>query len=103
MGVPGGRDTLTLLIIWMLLFRPWILKLPYEMFIHMGVSENRGPSYSTLKSRILIIRTPKYGTPNFRKLPYRLKQKEPDAIKPCTLISPIHEILSPGFIRWSYG
>ena len=34
----------------------------------MGVSENRG--YSTLNSRILIIRTPKYGAPNFRKLPY---------------------------------
>ena len=26
--------------------------------IHMGVSENRGPLYSTLNSRILIIRTP---------------------------------------------
>ena len=25
----------------------------------MGVSENRGPEYSTLNSRILIIRTPK--------------------------------------------
>ena len=25
----------------------------------MGVSENRGPQYSTLNSRILIIRTPK--------------------------------------------
>ena len=36
----------------------------------MGVSENRGPRYRTLNSRILIIRTPKYGTPNFRKLPY---------------------------------
>ena len=35
----------------------------------MGVSENRGPSNSTLTSRILIIRTPKQGTPNFRKLP----------------------------------
>ena len=39
--------------------------------IHMGVSENTGPSYSTLNSRILIIRTPKkQGTPNFRKVPY---------------------------------
>ena len=28
----------------------------------MGVSENRGPEYSTLNSRILIIRTPKKGT-----------------------------------------
>ena len=25
----------------------------------MGVSENRGPQYSTLNSRLLIIRTPK--------------------------------------------
>ena len=38
--------------------------------LHMGVSEKRGPEYSTLNSRILIIRTPKQGTPNFRKLPY---------------------------------
>ena len=29
---------------------------------HMGVSENRGPEYSTLNSRIHIIRTPKEGT-----------------------------------------
>ena len=29
--------------------------------------------YSTLNSRILMIRTPKYGTPNFRKLPYAQK------------------------------
>ena len=36
----------------------------------MGVSENRGPWYGTLSSRIPIIRTPKYGTPYFRKLPY---------------------------------
>ena len=27
--------------------------------LKMGVSENRGPQYSTLNSRILIIRTPK--------------------------------------------
>ena len=27
--------------------------------LEMGVSENRGPQYSTLNSRILIIRTPK--------------------------------------------
>ena len=26
---------------------------------YMGVSENRGPKYSALNSRILIIRTPK--------------------------------------------
>ena len=26
--------------------------------IHLGVSENRGPKYSTLNSRVLIIRTP---------------------------------------------
>ena len=30
---------------------------PY--FVHMGVSKNRGSQYSTLNSRILIIRTPK--------------------------------------------
>ena len=36
----------------------------------MGVSENRGPKYSTLNSRILFVRTPKSSTPNFRKLPY---------------------------------
>ena len=30
---------------------------------------NTGPSYSTLNCRILIIRTPKEGTPSFRKLP----------------------------------
>ena len=28
-------------------------------YTYMGVSENRGPQYSTLNSRILIIRTPK--------------------------------------------
>ena len=28
---------------------------------HLGVSENWGPQYSTLNSRILIIGTPKYG------------------------------------------
>ena len=39
-------------------------------WFHMGVSENRGPYYSTLNSRILIIRTPRQGTPNFRKLPH---------------------------------
>ena len=36
---------------------------------YMRVSEARGPKYSTLNSRILIIRTPKHGTPNFQKLP----------------------------------
>ena len=33
----------------------------------MGVSENRGPQYSTLKSRILIIRTPNKVTLMFEK------------------------------------
>ena len=28
------------------------------VFVNLGVSENRGPSYSTLNNRILIIRTP---------------------------------------------
>ena len=37
----------------------------------MGVSENRGPLYNTLNSRILILGTPKKGTPNFWKLPPR--------------------------------
>ena len=37
----------------------------------MGVSENRGPYYSTPNSSILILRTPEYGTPSFRTLPYR--------------------------------
>ena len=36
-----------------------------------GVSENRGHYYSTLNRRIRIIRTPKEGTPNSRKLPYK--------------------------------
>ena len=40
----------------------------------MGASENRGPIYiereSTLNGRILIIGTPKYGTPSFQELPY---------------------------------
>ena len=38
----------------------------------MGVSENRGPQYSALNSRILIIRGPKIRSPYFRKLPYIL-------------------------------
>ena len=36
---------------------------------YVGVSANRGPEYSTPNSRILILRTPKQGTLNFRKLP----------------------------------
>ena len=35
----------------------------------MGVSENGGSEYSTLNSRILLIRTPKEGTPNFIRTP----------------------------------
>ena len=35
--------------------------------IHLGVSENRGPQYSTLNSRILIIRIPKQSTLIFGK------------------------------------
>ena len=31
----------------------------------MGVSTNRGSRYSTLNTRILIVRTPKQGTPIF--------------------------------------
>ena len=36
----------------------------------MEASESRGPEYSTLNSRILIVRTPKYGTPYFLNLPH---------------------------------
>ena len=43
---------------------------------YMGVSENRGPEYSTLNSRTPIIRIPKQGTPNFRKLPYGSKHSD---------------------------
>ena len=47
--------------------------LPVPCFaVHVGVSENRGPYYSTLNSlnnRILIIRTPKTRYLNFRKPP----------------------------------
>ena len=35
----------------------------------MGVSENKGPQYSTLNSRILIIRTPPMGYPQFSETP----------------------------------
>ena len=38
------------------------------MDLHLGVSENRGPQYSTLNSRILIIRTPK-SVPLFSETP----------------------------------
>ena len=41
----------------------------------MGVSQNRGPQYSTLNSRILVIRTPKIRYPNFRKVPDELRSK----------------------------
>ena len=37
---------------------------------NMGVSKHRGSKYSTLNSRILIIRTPKIRYPHFRKLPH---------------------------------
>ena len=40
-----------------------------EARTHEGVSQNKGPYYSTLNSRILIIRTPKQGTLNFRIRP----------------------------------
>ena len=36
---------------------------------YSGVSENRGPQYSTLNSGIRVIRTPKQGSPDFPKLP----------------------------------
>ena len=35
----------------------------------MGVSENRGPQHSTVKRRILIIRTPKIRYPLFSESP----------------------------------
>ena len=47
----------------------------------MGVSENRGPQYSTLNNRILIIRTPNKVPPNFRKLPYFMGAKEPYKVR----------------------
>ena len=37
---------------------------------HMGVSENRGPQYSTLNGRIPYYKVPKIRYPYFRKLPY---------------------------------
>ena len=40
-----------------------------ERLTHMGVSENRGPYYSTLNSRILAIRTPKIRYPLFSETP----------------------------------
>ena len=39
-------------------------------FCQLGVSENREPQKRTLNCRILIIRTPKQGTPYFQKLPF---------------------------------
>ena len=41
-----------------------------DIHMDLGVSENRGPQSRTPNSRILIIRTPKYGTPHFRKPPF---------------------------------
>ena len=41
----------------------------------MGVSENRGPQYSTLNSRILIVRTPKIRYPVFSEFSHVLKVK----------------------------
>ena len=38
-----------------------------QSVLYLGVSENRGPEYSTLNSRMLIIRTPKQGTLIFGK------------------------------------
>ena len=40
----------------------------------MGVSENRDSLFSTLDSRIRLIRSPKQGTPHFRKHPYATSQ-----------------------------
>ena len=45
---------------------------PARTLGNLGVSENRGASYSTLNIRILIIRTPNEVSPNFRKLPFRV-------------------------------
>ena len=46
-----------------------------------GLPEIGDPSayYATVNSRILITRTPKYGTPYFRKLPSALEQMAPRA------------------------
>ena len=40
---------------------------------HTGVSENRGPSYSSLNSSTLAVRTPNKAPPIFQKLPYTNK------------------------------
>ena len=42
---------------------------PMLQTTHMGVSENRGPLYSTLNSRILILRTPTIRHPFFSETP----------------------------------
>ena len=46
-----------------------ITRTGFGINFNMVVSENRGPEYSTLNSRILT-KSPEQGTPNFRKLPY---------------------------------
>ena len=43
----------------------------------MRVSENRGPQYRTLNSRILIIRTPKQSTPQFSETPILEQSRAP--------------------------
>ena len=43
---------------------------PQSRHVEREFPKRRDPN-STLNSRTLIIRTPKYGTPHFRKLPYR--------------------------------
>ena len=55
---------------------------------YLGVSENRGPQYSTLNSRILIIRTPKQGTPNFRKLTFLRSFEESVGLKTAAGLVP---------------
>ena len=66
--------------------------------LEMGASENRGPEYSTPNSRILIIRTPKQGTPNLRKLPnvkLVLQAHEQAAFNLISLCSGVQVVLKP--------
>ena len=50
---------------------------------YMGVSENRGPEYSTLNSRILNIRTPKNLVPLISETP---------TSPSCEITKPLHYI-----------
>ena len=63
-----------------MVYIPFFVGVSYRLFVisrsYLGVSEDRGPSYSTLSSRILIIRNPKIRYPNFRKVPFGSRKAE---------------------------